>query len=599
MCTRKETNPKPTGSIALWQSFCSWKAGLVLLTILLLGTSGLQAQNPQAEERVPVLIAFRQNPGPNEQALVRAFGGFIKYTYHLVPAIAATLPQAAIQALQNNPNVVSVELDGTVQAIDAELDNTWGVAHIGAGIVHDGGYKGYGVKVAVIDSGIDYTHPDLIGNYRGGFDFVNNDNNPMDDYWHGTHVAGTIAAADNDDGVVGVAHEADLYALKALDASGSGAWSDIIAALQWAVVNGIQVTNNSYGSSRNPGGTVQAAFDNSAAAGIIHVAAAGNEGNPKGKGNNVGYPARYDSVIAVAATDSNNNRASFSSTGDTVELAAPGVDIASTVPLSLEGFEGYGIADGTSMASPHVAGTVALMIAAGITDVRTQLQTTADDLGESGLDPLYGFGLVDADEAAAPSGPVNNAPAVSITSPANGFTFDSGTSILFEGSASDTEDGDLTASLAWTSSIDGPIGAGGSYWTTLSDGNHMITAEVTDSGGATRSASISITVGNPPAEATTVSVASITYATEGGRNSDKHLLTTVALDPPVSGASVSITLNHSSGSSWIGTALTGGSGTVTWTLKNARSGDYTTTVDNVSADGLTWDGVTPANGFNK
>ena len=261
------------------------------------------------------------------------------------------------------------------------------------------------------------------------------------------------------------------------------------------------------------------------------------------------------------------------------------------------------------MASPHVAGTAALMIAAGVADVRTQLQTTADDLGNSGLDPLYGFGLVDADESAAPIGPPpppNDAPIVSDISPADGAIFGSGVLIGFAGTASDTEDGDLTGSLAWTSSIDGTIGAGGSFSTTLSDGNHSITASATDSGSKTGSDSISITVGTPPpppAEATEVSVASVSYATNGGKNQDKHLYVTVALEDdlgnPVSGAFVSITLaNTTTGGSWTDTALTGSNGTVTWTLKNAPSGCYSTTVTDVNA-GLTWDGFTPENALCK
>ena len=556
-----------------------------------------------APSRVAVIIGFNQQPGPPEQALVRQAGGTIKYTYNLVPAIAATVPEPAIAGLLANPNVTSVDLDGEVHIIDhptgdPELDSGWGVAHIGAGVVHSGGNKGTGVKVAVIDTGIDYNHLDLNPNFKGGYDFVNDDDDPMDDNRHGTHVAGTIAAEDNEAGVVGVAPKASLYALKVLSATGSGSWSDIIAALQWAVDNGIQVTNNSYGSGTNPGGTVKAAFDNSAAKGVLHVAAAGNAGNRKGKGNNVGYPARFDSVIAVAATDSVDDRASFSSTGDTVELAAPGVAINST---KLGG--GYVEFNGTSMASPHVAGTAALVIAAGITDVRTQLQTTADDLGDPGRDTHYGYGLVDADGAAAPAGPVNDPPTVSITSPADGSAFDSGASILFEGTASDTEDGNLTASLVWTSDIDGQIGTGSSFSATLTDGDHTITASVTDSGGKTGSASISITVGNPPATATTVSVDSITYATEGGKNGDKHLLITVALlddlGNPVSGASVSIDLFRDGSLVGRGTGTTGTASTVTFTLKNAKSGCYTTTVTDVTATGLTWDGATPANEFCK
>ncbi|MBI3092592.1 MAG: S8 family serine peptidase [Candidatus Tectomicrobia bacterium] len=588
----------------------------LVLLILALGMLAVltplkaQAQGP---ERFKVFVVFDRQPGPTDEAEVRSLGGRVRYAYHLVPAIAATVPEAALRGLLANPRVVAIEEDGEVRAIDhattagdAELDNTWGVKHIGAGTVHAGGNKGLGVRVAVIDSGIDCTHPDLNANCAGGYDFVNNDADPSDDNGHGTHVAGTVAAEDDGAGVVGVAPAASLYALKVLSSSGSGSWSDVIAALQWAVDNGIQVTNNSYGASTDPGTTVRAAFDNSAAAGVLHVAAAGNNGNRRGTGNNVGWPARYASVIAVAATDANDARASFSSTGETVELAAPGVAINSTL---LGG--GYGTASGTSMASPHVAGTAALVIAAGIADangdgkindeVRLRLQETADDLGDPGRDTKYGFGLVDADEAAA-IGPQNNPPVVSITSPADGATFASGATILFEGTASDTEDGDLTAVLAWSSSIDGPLGTGGSFSTTLSDGNHTITASVTDSGGKTGSASVGITVGTPPPGPTTVSVASIAYTTEGGKNSDKHLNITLALvddlGNPVAGAAVSITLSNGT-SSWSGTATTGSAGTVTFTLKNAPSGCYTTSVTNVAAAGLTWDGVTPANEFCK
>jgi len=221
----------------------------------------------------------------------------------------------------------------------------------------------------------------------------------MDDYGHGTHVAGTVAAEDNGEGVVGVAPEAELYALKVLNSNGSGSFSDVIAALQWCVDNGIQVTNNSYGSSGDPGETLEIAFDNAYYDyGIIHVAAAGNSGNPPGTGDNVGYPAAYESVIAVAATDQNDERAQSSSTGPDLELSAPGVAIKSTL---LGG--GYGEKSGTSMASPHVAGTAALAWAVDPTysnsAVRTQLQNTADDLGATGGDSEYGYGLVNAAKA--------------------------------------------------------------------------------------------------------------------------------------------------------------------------------------------------------
>jgi len=373
-------------------------AGVVVaLVFSLVGPVAMAAQPP---EKVDVLIRFDRQPGPSEEGLVHGAGGCIKYTYHLVPAIAASVPEAAIQGLSRNPRVTIIEPDIAVYATDGELDDTWGVKHIGAGTVHDAGNKGAAVKIAIIDSGIDYTHPDLSANYVGGYDFVNDDLDPMDDYGHGTHVAGTVAAADNGFGVVGAAPEAEIYALKVLDSNGSGYYRDVIAALQWAVDNGIQITNNSYGSSLAPESTVEAAFDAAYAAGVLHVAAAGNSGNPPGKGDNVEYPARWESVIAVAATDQSDSRAKFSCTGSAVELSAPGVQVNSTL---LGG--GYGEGSGTSMASPHVAGTAALVIAAGITanndELRQRLVDTAYDLGVPGLDAKYGYGLVDAVAAAA------------------------------------------------------------------------------------------------------------------------------------------------------------------------------------------------------
>jgi subtilisin family serine protease len=247
------------------------------------------------------------------------------------------------------------------------------------------GYTGEGTKVAVIDTGIDYTHPDLIANYKGGKDFVNKDDLPMDDNGHGTHVAGIIAACNNNDiGVVGVAPNASLYAVKVLDATGSGYYSDIIAGIEWCIGK-VDIANMSLGGTYDSP-SLHAACD-TAAEHILLVAAAGNSGNRAGRGDNVNYPARYDTVIAVAATDSSDNRASFSSTGPPLDIAAPGVSIYSTYKGG-----GYATMSGTSMAAPHVAGTLALLLSGDI-------YGTADDLGSQGWDSLYGWGLVDAEES--------------------------------------------------------------------------------------------------------------------------------------------------------------------------------------------------------
>ena len=237
----------------------------------------------EPSEKVPVFIGFTDQPGPAEEALVRRAGGDIRYTYTLVRAIAASLPEEAIQGLLNNPNVAYIEPDIEVYVIEhptgvAELDSGWGVAHIGSGTVHSGGNNGAGIKVGVLDTGIDRNHPDL--KYDKSCSYGTRYGTVEDGHGHGTHTAGTVAALDNGSGVVGVAPEVTLCIYKVLSDSGGGYYSDVIAGVQRAVTDGVQVTNNSYGSSGNPGKTVKAAFDNAEAAGILHVAAAGNSGNP-------------------------------------------------------------------------------------------------------------------------------------------------------------------------------------------------------------------------------------------------------------------------------------------------------------------------------
>jgi len=404
-------------SVRLGGSKCQIPLRLVALSLVLAVVCGtnLYAQ-PAVAERVPVLIGFQQTPGPAEQALVRAFGGTVSHSYTLVPAVAATIPVVAIQGLQRNPMVTVVEPDVEVFALEERTP--WGIEHINANAVHAAN-KGSGVKVCVIDSGMQILHQDLFPNYAGGYDYVNDDADPDDDNGHGTHVAGTIAAAINDYGVLGVAPEVDLYIYKILDATGSGDFSDAIAALQACKDIGGQITNNSYGSSGDPGIIVKTAFDAAYDAGVLNVAAAGNSGNPSGRGDKIGYPARYDSVMAVAAVDESHERPSWSSYGDDLDVSAPGVNILSTYP------GGLAYMSGTSMASPHVAGAAALVASAcsalATPDlIRERLTSTAENLGDPGWDKYYGYGLVQANLAVAdctPPAPVTDLDVVSVTAP--------------------------------------------------------------------------------------------------------------------------------------------------------------------------------------
>lgn len=353
---------------------------------------------------VPVIVGFKEKA---DIGLVQEHG-VIKYNYKYIPAIAADIPEVAIEKMSKNSKIAYIEPDCEIKLLDDEI--YWGVDRIDAEKVHSNN-KGTGVKVAVIDTGIDYTHSELNDYYCGGYDFVNGDNDPMDDHWHGTHCAGIIAAEDNGMGILGVAPEVDLYALKVFNSEGSSSISSIVAAIDWAIDNDIQIISMSLGMDYNSS-SLGAACNRAYDSGILLVAAAGNDGSSDGAGDSVDYPANYDSVIAVTATSSLDSRPNFSSTGPAAELAAPGVTIKSTVPG-----EGYLLSSGTSMACPHVAGSAALVWAANPgwsnTQVRARLQETAEDLGASGRDLWYGFGLVDAEAAAAVFIPDKTAPVVS------------------------------------------------------------------------------------------------------------------------------------------------------------------------------------------
>lgn len=249
------------------------------------------------------------------------------------------------------------------------------------------------VTIAVIDTGVDLSHPDLAYKTIAGYDFVSNDAIPQDDNGHGTHVAGIAAAmSNNGEGIAGVSWGANIMPLKVLNSAGSGTYANVAAAIIYATDNDAQVINMSLGGS-NPSTVLEDAVNYAYGRGMVQVAAAGNSGSAS-----VLYPARYAPVIAVAATDSFNTRASFSNYGPEVDLAAPGASIYSLYPGG-----GYGYRSGTSMAAPFVSGLAAILIGlpgnydAGF--VENQMESTALDLGAAGWDAFYGAGLIQMDAA--------------------------------------------------------------------------------------------------------------------------------------------------------------------------------------------------------
>ena len=352
----------------------------------------------QRSSRRKVLIGFKEAAGrqtaESRRRFIRGHGGSVRRCYRSFSAVAAEFPDSQISGLRANPSVAYIEEDGLLYALDSEMDASWGVKRVGAGEIHANANKGAGVKVAVIDSGIDLDHPDLA--VAGDVTFVEDTTSGDDDHGHGTHCAGIIAALDNDTGVVGVAPQASIYAVKVLDSTGTGYLSDVAAGIDWAIGKGVDIISLSIGTNVSYQ-TLREACDRANDAGIIVVAAAGNDyrirrGNER---DTLDYPARYDSVIAVGAIDDTDTKAYFSSTGSTLEFVAPGVYVYST-----DTGGGYGMMSGTSMACPHVVGVAALVLSGPGGDVRTVLQESAEDLGEAGWDKWYGYGLVNATTAA-------------------------------------------------------------------------------------------------------------------------------------------------------------------------------------------------------
>jgi minor extracellular protease Epr len=359
---------------------------LLPLTLFLFSIPDFVSANDNSSADERVIVIFKDKA---DKKAVTNVKGMVKKQYKNVKALAVTATKASIKRLAANPDVLSIEKDKVVHIKSQFTD--WGIQQIQASTAWKSGLTGKGVNISVIDTGV-ADHPDL--SIAGGVSVVSYTTSYVDDNGHGTHVAGIIGAKNNEIGTVGVAPEANLFAVKAMDNSGSGYVSDIIAGIDWSIQNKMDIINLSLGLSTDSYAlhdAVNKAYNN----GIIVVAAAGNDGTPDGYGDTVDYPAKYPNVIAVSATDLNNNRGIFSATGDAVQVAAPGVDIVSTY---LHG--SYARASGTSMAAPFTTGTLALLKEANLAlnnlTLREKLYNSTLDIGMPGKDSFYGHGLIQA-----------------------------------------------------------------------------------------------------------------------------------------------------------------------------------------------------------
>ncbi len=349
-----------------------------------------------------MIVVFKEGADLEAQGQkLRGFGVTTLSKLNKIHAISAMIPEHANSVLLRDPSILRIDVDAVVTihkkpdgvgkppADEPDEPGDQQVPY-GIGLINADGSAntGSGVKVAVLDTGIDPDHPDLMANVKGGINTISTRKGYNDDNGHGTHVSGTIAAVDNSEGVVGVAPEAWLYGVKVLDRRGSGYLSDVIEGLEWAENYGMQVVNMSL-STDSDVLSLHEAITHAYDAGIVIVCAAGND-----YGTNVDYPAAYIETIAISAVDRHYAIADFSNIGPPIDFAAPGVNVLSTLPNGK-----YGIFSGTSMASPHAAGIAALAVYAnpGSTpaEILGFMENTAVNI--DGLTPeQQGAGVVDA-----------------------------------------------------------------------------------------------------------------------------------------------------------------------------------------------------------
>ena len=681
---------------------------LLVIAVTLL-TLAAFASSPRtlAGDAERVLIQFEPGgKGAIKNTLQRA-GGNIHHEFDDLNTIAVTVPTAALNGLRHNPNVVSIEPDAPRYMMAQTVP--WGIDRVQArdiwdanrdDVIDDGAPTGAGVQVCIIDSGLYTAHEDMagvdvIGGYPSGWD--------TDLCGHGTHVAGTIAAANNNLGVVGVSPgEVSLYIFKVFGDDCSWTYSsDLVNAANHCADEGADIISMSLGGNfKNR--TEQTTFQDLYDQGILSVAAAGNDGNTRKS-----YPASYPSVVSVAAIDENNVIADFSQQNSEVELAAPGVDVLSTVPwfatdeltvggvtyngnhieyapygnasgalvhgglcdsvgswngdvvlcergdISFydkvmnvqngggvvaaiynnepgnflgtlgEGFtsdilaislsqedgqylvanklgltgdlvssisipdSGYEAWEGTSMATPHVAGVAALLWSSdpGLTniDIRDAMNQTALDLGASGRDVAYGYGLVQAYDAWQSFGGGNVPPVASFTYTCTDLSCD------FDASGSSDSDGTIV-SYDWDFG-DGTSGSGVmTNHTFASAGTYTVILTVTDDGSATDTDTQNVTVGGGSTSTMFVYAIDMSGKAAGpNRSATASVTIHDTSGNPVAGATVA--------GAWSGdytgsvSGITGTDGKVSFVSGKVRQADavFTFTVNDVAKSGYVYD----------
>mgnify|MGYP005835454611 CR=1 FL=1 len=503
--TRRKTVVPPTACIPQLPALRPLAAGLMLAACLSLPLPPAGAADP-VQAWVPGRLLVQPRPGLPEAELdkiIKPHGGkrigrIEGIDVHVVALPAKASEKAIAALLAKNKHLKFAELDVIVSpaatANDTYYSKAWHLPKIGVPSAWDTS-KGDGVIIAILDTGLNTNHEDLLGRTVPGWNFYDNNADTTDVHGHGTAVAGAaVAGTNNGKGVAAIAGNAYVMPVRIADANAQATGSAIAQGLVWAADRGAKVANISYHGI--PGNlTVQNAAKYMKNKGGLVVVAAGNTSAE------IVSPAD-DSMIFVSATDQNDVKTSWSSWGSYVDLAAPGVSIYTT-----DRGGGYQVASGTSLASPVVAGVVGLMWAANPTlgpiDIEKVLFTTARDLGAAGFDSYYGYGRVDA--AAAVQAALTTvtkdsiAPTVSVTSPAAGSTVKG--LVAVDVAASDnvgvTRVDLVVNGKQLASDVSAPFGFS---WdsTQVADGNATLVAYAYDAAGNSASHSLSVKVANNP-----------------------------------------------------------------------------------------------------
>lgn len=482
-------------------------------------------------------------------------------------------------ALARNPHINYVEDNGLVEPAlvpnDPRFASQWHLPIIWAPQGWDISRGSAGATIAILDSGVDPTHPDLVGKLVAGYNFIVNNTDTHDVYGHGTEVAGAAAAISNNSiGVAGVAWESTVMPMVVADSTGYATWSALSSSVTWAADRGVRVMNISFAGSSGSL-TLQNAINYAWNKGALIFASAGNYST-----STPYYPAAGQNVIAVSATTRTDGLSGYSNYGSWVDVAAPGDAILTTMKGG-----GYGSVSGTSFSSPIAAGVAALIVGTNpsLSNVQVEqiLKSNADDLGAAGFDPYFGFGRVNVYKSVVAAlntqpQPDTIAPTASIVSPGAGATLSGTTSVNV--SATDNV-GVTRVELI----VDGALfatDATGPYsfsWNTGSyaNGAHDLIAYAYDAAGNVgQSSHVSVSVSNavtPPNPSDTTSPTVSFSAPADGSTIGKKMTITVAATDNVGVAKIELYIDG-----MLKSSLSGGTSlTYNWNTVKVAAGTHT------------------------